>query len=242
MSEKGFNPCVVLVVGKSGTGKSSSLKDLTNPDKVLYLNCENGRPLPFKSGFKEVTITHPNQVPTYIEKANQSDKFDTIIIDSITYLMDMFESKVVLTSTNTLKAWSDYAQFFKNIMHLVAQSDKQFIITAHTLSQYSESSMEYEVSVPVKGALKNQGIESYFSNVIGVKKMPTVKLEDYTSDLLNITEDEDDLGFKHTLQTRLTKETVNESIKSAQGLFTKQETFIDGNMQLVINRLREYYA
>lgn len=242
MSDNSFNPCVVLVVGKSGTGKSSSLKDLTNPEKVLYLNCENGRPLPFKSGFKEITLTHPTQVTSYIEKANQSDKFDTIIIDSLTYLMDMYESKVVLTSSNKQSAWSDYAQFFKGIMHLIATGNKQFIFIAHTHTQYNETTLENETSVPIKGALKNQGIESYFSNVIAVKKMPTNKLEEYQSNLLSINEDEKDLGFKHVLQTRLTKDTVNERIKSAQGMFSKQETFIDGNIQLVLNRLKEFYA
>lgn len=242
MSDNGFNPCVVLVVGKSGTGKSSSLKDLTNPEKVLYLNCENGRPLPFKSRFKEITITHPTQVVNYIEKANQSDKFDTIVIDSLTYLMDMFESKVILTSSNKQNAWSDYAQFFKGIMHLVANGNKQFIFIAHTHTQYNETTLENETSVPIKGALKNQGIESYFSNVIAVKKMPINKLEEYQSNLLSINEDEEDLGFKHVLQTRLTKDTVNERIKSAQGMFSKQETFIDGNIQLVLNRLKEFYA
>ena len=223
MSDNGFNPYIVLVVGKSGTGKSSSLKGLDNPDKVLYLNCENGRALPFKSKFKEVTITNPNQVPSYIEKATASDKFDTIVIDR-------------------RSAWGDYAQFFKNIMHLVAHSNKQFIFLAHTTTQYNESNMAFEAYVPVKGSLNNNGIESYFSNVIAVKKMSTNDLEEYNSTLLNITEDEEDLGFKHTLQTRLTKETVNERIKSPQGMFTKQETYIDGNIQLILNRLREYYA
>lgn len=242
MSDNGFNPYIVLVVGKSGTGKSSSLKGLDNPDKVLYLNCENGRALPFKSKFKEVTITNPNQVPSYIEKATASDKYDTIVIDSLTYLMDMYESKIVLTSADRRSVWGDYAQFFKNIMHLVAHSNKQFIFLAHTTTQYSESNMAFEAYVPVKGSLNNNGIESYFSNVIAVKKMSTNDLEEYNSTLLNITEDEEDLGFKHTLQTRLTKETVNERIKSPQGMFTKQETYIDGNIQLILNRLREYYA
>ena len=72
--------------------------------------------------------------------------------------------------------------------------------------------------------------------------MPTNKLEEYQSNLLSINEDEEDLGFKHVLQTRLTKDTVNERIKSAQGMFSKQETFIDGNIQLVLNRLKEFYA
>lgn len=242
MSDKGFNPFVVVLSGKSGTGKSSSLEGLKDHSKVLYLNCENGRALPFKSSFKEVTITHPEQVIEYITKAKASDKFSTIVIDSLTYLMDMYESKVVLTSSNTQKAWGDYAQFFKRLMATVADCNKQIIFTAHSYSQYNESSMEFETFIPVKGALAKQGIESYFSVVISPKKETITKLEDYQSKLLTITEDEEELGFKHTLQTRITKDTVNERIKSPKNMFAKNETYIDGNIQLVLDRLNEYYA
>lgn len=241
MSDIGFNPYIVLVVGKSGSGKSSSLEQLDNPNKVLYLNCENGRPLPFKSGFKEVTITHPDQVLTYIEKTNQSDKFDTVVIDSITYLMDMYETKVILTSSDTRSAWGNYAQYFKKIMHLVAESNKQFIFIAHAFSQYNETNMAIETYVPIKGSLAKNGLESYFSTVVSCKKKDITELP-YKCDLLAITEDEEDLGFKHIIQTRVTKETVDERIKSSKGMFTRQETFIDGNIQLVLNRLKEYYA
>lgn len=242
MSDIGFNPYVVLIAGKSGTGKSSSLEALRDHDKVLYLNCENGRALPFKSGFKEITITNPEQVITYINKSKESDKFDTIVVDSLTYLMDMYESKVVLQATNTQKAWGDYSQFFKRLMHAVADCNKQIIFTAHSYSQYNETSMEFETSIPVKGALAKNGIESYFSVVISPKKEKTAKLEDYQSNLLTITEDEEDLGFKHVIQTRVTKDTVNERIKTPKNMFSRNETFIDGNIQLVLDRLKEYYA
>jgi len=42
-------------------------------------------------------------------------------------------------------------------------------------------------------------------------------------------------------QTRLTKETVNERIRSPMGMWTRNETYIDNNLQNVINRLHEYY-
>lgn len=241
MSDIGFNPYVVLISGKSGTGKSSSLEGLTNHEKVLYLNCENGRALPFKSGFKEVTITHPEQVITYLIKATDNDKFETIVIDSITYLMDMYESKVVLTSSNVQKSWGGYSQFFKRLMHAVANCNKQIIFTAHTYSQYNESSQEFETAIPVKGALAKNGIESYFSVVVSPKKEKTGKLEDYQSDLLTITEDEEDLGFKHVIQTRVTKDTVNERIKTPKNMFSRNETFVDGNIQLILDRLKVYY-
>ena len=47
------NDHLVLISGKSATGKSMCLRNLSN---VLYLNCEAGKKLPFKpNNFKEVS-------------------------------------------------------------------------------------------------------------------------------------------------------------------------------------------
>jgi hypothetical protein len=87
----------------------------------------------------------------------------------------------------------------------------------------------------------NQGVESYFSNVISTKKVPTKNLSADGTDLLTITEDEDELGFKYVFQTRLTKDTVNERIRGPHMMWDRAETYIDNNLQLVLNRLHEYY-
>jgi hypothetical protein len=71
--------------------------------------------------------------------------------------------------------------------------------------------------------------------------MSLVKLKDYANPLLNITEDDEMLGYKHVFQTRLTKETVGERIRSPMGMWDKSETFIDNNIQNVIDRLHKYY-
>jgi hypothetical protein len=44
---------------------------------------------------------------------------------------------------------------------LVAKSDKKVIILAHTREDLDEKAMEYKTSVPIKGALKNNGIEAF---------------------------------------------------------------------------------
>lgn len=36
------NDNLVLIAGKSSTGKSASLMGLENPEGVMYLNCESG--------------------------------------------------------------------------------------------------------------------------------------------------------------------------------------------------------
>mgnify|MGYP003639177490 CR=1 FL=1 len=43
------NNHLVLVSGKSSSGKSASLMSMDKPEGVMYLNCENGKKLPFKS-------------------------------------------------------------------------------------------------------------------------------------------------------------------------------------------------
>lgn len=98
------NDHLLLIVGKSTTGKSMSLNGLDNPEGVMYLNCENGKRLPFRSKFKEYTITDPLQVYEAFTAAEGMPHIHTIIVDSLTYLMDMYESVYVLTSTNTMKA------------------------------------------------------------------------------------------------------------------------------------------
>lgn len=126
----------------------------------------------------------------------------------------------------------------------VAKSTKNVIMTAHTLTTLNEETGYMETAVPIKGSLKNQGIESYFSCVISTKKMRTKDLDDYKgkSPLLNITPEEEALGFKYVFQTRLTKETVNENIRSPLGMWSVEETFIDNDIQLVLDRLNDYYS
>lgn len=124
----------------------------------------------------------------------------------------------------------------------VAKSSKNIIFTAHTRTIYNETSMAMETKVPVKGALANTGIESYFSCIISAKRMKLKDLENYGSDLLNITQREDTLGFKYVFQTQITKETVQERMRSPMSLFDDKETFIDNDAVLVLKRLNEYYA
>ena len=82
-------------------------------------------------------------------------------------MMDMFETIYIYNNSNTQKAWADYQQFFKRLMQdKVVKFGKPVLMTAHTLSQYNENSLSTDVAVPVKGALKNNGIESYFSTVV----------------------------------------------------------------------------
>jgi hypothetical protein len=226
----------------SASGKSASLRNIKKPEGVMYLNCESGKKLPFPAKFQQFTITDPLQIMEGFEAAEKNKDIHTIIVDSLTFLMDMFESVYVIGSKNTMAAWQDYQQFFKKLMQdYVARSTKNVIFTAHVLDVMNESEMVLETKVPIKGALKNNGIEAYFSTVITARKVDLLRLKDYKNKLLTLSEEEELLGYKYVYQTKLTKDTVHHRIRSSMGMWNQQETFIDNDAQLLIDRLHHYY-
>jgi hypothetical protein len=238
-----INDQLVLIAGSSATGKSVSLQNLENPEGAMYLGTESGKRLPFKSKFKSLTVTDPHQVLQAFDQAEAMDNIHTIIIDSLTFLMEMYESMYVITSANTMKAWGDYAQFFKTMMQQkVAASNKTVIFTAHNKEELDEGIGAMVQQVPIKGALKGNGLESYFSCVVYTRVMPIAKLKDYENSMLTITEEEEMLGFKHVFQTRKTKDMANSRIRGPMGLFSVKETFIDNDAQKLMTHIKEYYT
>lgn len=233
---------VALIAGKSATGKSASLRNIKDQGGVLYLNCESNKDLPFNHTFNARVITDPLAVPGYIASWESKPEIHTIVVDTLDFMMDQYESQYVLTSSNSMKMWGEYAQFFKRLMQdQVAKSSKNIIFLAHTSDVLNEAEMVNETLVKVKGSLMNSGIESWFTTVIAAKKLPLTKVQAYSNSMLNITEDDDMLGLKYVFQTKLTKDTVNERIRSKLGLWSKEETYIDNDVQLVLDRLNEYY-
>lgn len=237
------NDHLVLISGKSASGKSACLRNIRNQENWIYLNCEAGKRLPMKNGFRTMNITDPMQVYDIFTQAEQHAQIEGIIVDSITYLMDMYEAVYVNNAADSRKAWGNYALFFKNLMQLyVAKSTKKVLMTAHTLDQLNETEMIVETKVPVKGALKNQGIESYFSTVLATKKIPLSEAEKNPNSMLHISEQNKAMKVKYVFQTQITGSTVNDRIRGPMGLFELNEVYIDNDIQLVLDRLEEYYG
>jgi len=237
------NDQLVLIAGKSATGKSASLRNLKNPGGVMYLNCEAGKRLPFRAKFKyNVTVTNPMQITQAFQKANEDPDIEVVIIDTLTFLLDMYVSQFVKNAPDGRKAWGDFAEYFRNMMQKdVATCTKTVIFLAHTKDNYNETEMVVETSVPVAGSLKNQGIEAWFTIVLASKKIKiTEELKEHK--LLTFTEREKLNGFKYVFQTQITRETVSERIRGPMGLFDDDEIYMDNDIQLVIDRLHEYYG
>lgn len=247
MSDEVFNPQLVLIAGPSGTGKSASLRNLKAPKGKQWWVCntEAGKRLPFRPGpqFEVYNITDPMEVHGAFDTAREDSDCYGVIVDTTTFMMDMYETQYVINSANTMKAWGDYAQFFKILMQeKVAKLGKPAIFLAHVLDVLDEKSAEIKTAVPIKGSLKNNGIEAYFSTVVYTKKMRLKDLEKYKNKMLTISPEEEALGFKYVFQTRVTKATTGERIRSPMDMFTVEETYIDNDANTLLNHLNAYYG
>lgn len=234
---------LVLIGGLSGAGKSASLRNIKNQEKWVYLGTEAGKKLPFRNKFNTVNITDPLDVIDYFDNCIENqEEVEGIIIDTVSFLMEQFESQYVLTSANTMKAWGDYNQFFKKIMQQkVAKFGKPVVILTHIREDIDETTAEKVVSAPIKGALRGTGIEAFFSTIVNTKKVSIKELEKYNSDLLEITEEDRALGYKHVFQTRITKSTIGEKIRSPMGMFSISQTYMDNDAQKLLDHLNEFY-
>lgn len=161
MSDQDMNEQLVLIGGYSAAGKSASLREIKDQPDWMYLNTEAGKRLPFKNKFNTFSIDDPYQVHEAFDHAIATPEIKGIIVDSATFLMDMYETQYVLPASNTMKAWGDFAQYFKILMQeKVVKFARPTVFTAHVLDVLDEKNMEMKTSVPIKGSLKNNGIEA----------------------------------------------------------------------------------
>ncbi len=240
-----MNDQLLLIGGLSGDGKSSSLRNILNQEKWIYLNCDAGKRLPFRHKFMHggLTIEEPAQVYEAFDYAYEHEEVAGVAVDTLTFLMDLAELFLVQRSSDSQKGWGQFQQYFKVLMmEKVARLRKPVIFLAHVREELDEAAQAWKTSVPVKGALKNNGIEAYFSTVVTAKKVKLKDIEKFGSKLLNITDEEKELGFKHVFQTRITKETTGCRIRSPMGMFDRSQTYIDNDAQLLLNHLNEYYG
>jgi len=249
------NKRVVLIAAPPSHGKSFSLKAMAGDPGVAYLNTDL-KDLPFKippNGMKQKLMNlqpdlaedpNPNLPAEWLNTVEAIPSIHTVIIDTITHLMDQYENHIVLKSEDTRSAWQSYATFYKNFMHLAKTGTKNVIILAHTHSVFNEENGHWNSVVPVKGHIGRIGIEADYSIILSPKKVSINDLRPYMdgNDLLSISERENRLGFKYVFMTDITSNHLGDKTRSPDGMWEDQELYIDNDIRLVTDRLATYYA
>lgn len=235
------NKNIVLIMGKPNTGKSTSLRNLPQ-ESMVYLNADL-KEIPFRERFMaSVEVADAMDVLTYISEIENNPETTGAVLDTITFLMGMYERQYVASAINTQQAWGSYGNFYRELIHAIKAGSKDYAILAHEDTQLNEQSATMETRVPIKGAVGKIGIEADFTTILSTKQMPIKKLEPYENDLLRITDEEREDGVKYVFCTRITKEFAGEKMRSAMGLWQRNELFIDNDLDLVFKRLKEYYS
>lgn len=238
----GSNKNIVLVMGPPNTGKSTSLMKIKDQHKWAYLNTDL-KDLPFADKFKvNIEVADAMDILNFIDQIEEAEVVEGGILDTITFLMSMFERQYVATAKDTQKAWGEYGNFYRNFIHKIKAGTKSYAILAHEDRVLDEQAMQMVTKVPVKGAVGRVGVEADFTTILSTKQVPLKKLEGFENDLLHITDEEKEDGFKYVFCTRITKDTVGEKMRSAMGLWARNELYIDNDLEQVFQRLNQYYG
>jgi hypothetical protein len=238
------NKNIVLIMGKPNSGKSTSLRNLDH-SKMVYLNTDL-KEIPFKGNFlANIEVADAVDVIPYINEIETNPDVTGAILDTITFLMSMYERQYVAPLAGSKQgqaAWGNYGNFYREFIHAIKSGTKDYAILSHEETRLNEEMGVMESMVPVKGAVGKIGVEADFTTILSTKQIPIKKLEGHENDLLTITDEEKEDGVKYVFCTRITKDHVGEKMRSAMGLWKRNEVYIDNDMAKVFQRLREYYA
>ena len=122
----------VLVIGRSGSGKTYSLKNF-KPEEVGILSVEKGR-LPFKSDLKVVKVKSYNDgehTPaqanaarySWIETAIRTSKLKSVVVDDSQYLLsgELFDRAY----EKGYDKFVDIAAHFRNLVHYINELEEE---------------------------------------------------------------------------------------------------------------------
>ena len=238
------NKNVIMIMGKPNTGKSTSLRNM-DQESMIYLNADL-KELPFADRFmSNVEIADANDVLGFIQDIEAEEGVTGAVLDTVTFLMQMFERQYVAPFAGTKtgqSAWGDYGNFYRNFIHAIKAGSKSYVIMAHEDESLNEQSAMMESRVLVKGAVGKVGVEADFTTILRSMQIPVKKLEGFENDLLHITDEEREDGVKYVFQTRITKESAGAKMRSAMGLWSRNELYIDNDVKQVFDRLNKFYG
>jgi len=208
----------VLVCGESGSGKSSTFRNL-DPETTLFVNTEN-KPMPFRtfSKFKNVNVTKYKEFSQLMRELKKDTKYKTVVIDSFTSLTEIV-GRYTDTVFTGFEQWKQYNQLLQDALWDIKELPQQVFMTG--IPEYAEtlpgSTKGY---IRVKGKeLKYGGAEKEFAIVLWTK----------------LIEGEDGEIVDYQLQYKPSK---HNSAKAPHEMF---EGEVPNDAKFIIEKIHEYY-
>lgn len=222
---------VVMLLGKSGTGKSTSIKTL-NPEETVIINVL-GKKLPFKGSSALYSTEKKNlfriddyqQMISLLQACNNQPKVKNIILDDFIYVMRKEYFKRAKEAGYT--KYTELAQHFQQIISTCEglREDINVFMILHSEDVQSE-----KTTVGYKVSTIGQLLDSQY-NPIEVVPMVLYSYIRFNE------KGEPTYGF----YTHATMEgTVQIPAKTPDEMFT--ENFIPNDLGMVVKAMNEYYG
>lgn len=207
-----------LIVGDSGSGKSSSFRNL-DPKKTVILNCER-KVLPFRSfnKFKNIDINRYKDFQKVMKELKDNKEYEYVVIDSLTSLLEI-SNKYCETVFSGYSIWSEYNSIVYDILQTMKELPQQVFITAIP-EQADNGQGDFKAFAKTKGKEFKFSIEKEFAIVLHT----------------NMQEDDEGNIIAYRFDTKPSKHT---SAKTPDGMFT--DRFIENDATKISEAIDEYY-
>ena len=213
----------VLVLGKTGSGKSTSVESL-DPKSTFMINVV-GKDLPFKGGKKKYNKENKNyfEASNYakilgaMKQINEQKHIKTLIIDDMQYVMSY---EFMTTTTTGFDKFNEIAEHMFAIINLSKnlREDLTVIFLAHT-----------------EETVDNMGQKSYKIKTIGKLLDDKITIEGLFTIVLMAEQRTEGMETTYGFRTR---GTVRDTVKSPKDMF--KDEFIKNDLQFVLDKIKEY--
>lgn len=211
---------IVTVMGRSGMGKSSSIRNLDAKSTVI-INTEF-KPLPFADSEKfdkVVYLEKPEDIFMVIERAKGNDKIEVIVLDSFT----QWSHDLVAYCEKTKKGWdrqTTYNNMVYDLFNTLRRSGKTSFVLCHD-----------SVETTSDGETIKQAKVEYKS------KKGIVEEASLVSVYATINYDESGENPRYVFQ--VTPDSKNPA-KAPMGMFGVEVKYIDNDLKIILDALNGY--
>lgn len=208
----------VLILGESGTGKSTSLRNL-NPEECFLIQSVK-KPLPFRNNWRDwdgngsghvIHTDDTNVISTIINGASKYDR-DIIIIDDFQYIM---ANEFMRRSQEV--GYTKFTEIAKHVWELITCAQNASPSTTVYFLSHTESTDD--------GKVKAKTIGKLLDDKITIEGLFTIVLRSLV----------DDGKYQFATQN-----SGMDTVKSPMGMFN--DRFIDNDLNTVDQTIREYFG
>ena len=214
---------LIAIVGHSGSGKSTSLRNL-DPKTTYILDLER-KGFPFRNAnrFNIVPVENANAFPRMLAKVLKEDDCETVVVESFTKYVEQVNTLVV-NSFKGYDIWSFYNRTIRDMLDSIKNDKATVIFTAVDdivkIPQITGGESSHR-RVKVQGKVHEGAVEKEFLMVLFTEVRKNAKTEE----------------MEYFFQTNTDGVT---SAKTPMGMFDTQ--LIPNDIVTVLEKVKEYYA